>query len=89
MIRKEFTISGKVQGVYFRASTREQALILHLSGHAANLADGCVHVQAQGDAEALDRLEQWLQRGPPKAKVVRVECVEIDVVESEAGFRIR
>jgi len=52
---------------------------------AANLAD----VQVQGDAETLDKLGQWLQRGPAHAKAVRVVSVEIDAVESETGFRIR
>ena len=51
-----FTVSGKVQGVWFRASTREQALQLGLAGHAKNLDDGRVQVLAVGDADALDQL---------------------------------
>jgi len=53
MIRRQFRVSGKVQGVRFRAGTREQALLLGLSGYAANLADGRVEVHAQGAAEAV------------------------------------
>ncbi len=48
MIRKQFTISGKVQGVWFRGGTREQALALGLTGYASNLLDGRVEVQVQG-----------------------------------------
>ena len=88
MIRRQFTVSGKVQGVWFRAATREQALMLGLSGYAVNLPDGSVQVQAQGSVEALDRLEQWLQHGPALARVSRVESVEIELKPSEPGFEI-
>lgn len=73
MSAARFLVSGKVQGVFFRASTREQAQRLGLRGHARNLADGRVEVVAAGDAEALDALEAWLQEGPPLAQVERVE----------------
>lgn len=88
MIRRQFTVYGKVQGVWFRASTREQALALGLSGFAGNLADGSVQVQAQGDAGNLDKLEQWLRQGPALAKVSRVEILEIEPCLSERGFGI-
>ncbi|MEO6173498.1 MAG: acylphosphatase [Arenimonas sp.] len=87
MIRKQFTIMGKVQGVWFRASTRDHALALGLSGYASNLADGSVQVQAQGAVDALRQLEQWLQQGPPLAKVIRVESLIIKALESETGFQ--
>ncbi|MGH8050306.1 MAG: acylphosphatase [Arenimonas sp.] len=88
MIRKQFMVSGKVQGVWFRASTREQALILGLSGYAANLSDGSVRVQAQGSAEAVNKLEQWLQRGPALAKVSHIEVAEIELQVSESAFEM-
>lgn len=88
MIRRQFTVYGKVQGVWFRAGTREQALALGLSGCARNLADGSVLVQAQGNADALDRLEQWLRLGPALAKVSAVDIAELDPCISEAGFEI-
>lgn len=88
MIRRQFTVFGKVQGVWFRAATREQALMLGLSGYAVNLPDGSVQVQAQGSVEALGRLEQWLQHGPALARVSRVESVEIELKPSEPGFEI-
>lgn len=64
-----FLVVGKVQGVFFRASTRERALDLGLRGRASNLADGGVEVIAEGQAAALDALEAWLQHGPPAARV--------------------
>ncbi|HET6907678.1 MAG TPA: acylphosphatase [Rhodanobacteraceae bacterium] len=67
-----FIIRGRVQGVFFRASTREQALKLGLSGYARNLADGSVEVLASGSGEALDALQEWLREGPPSARVENV-----------------
>jgi acylphosphatase len=67
-----FRVSGKVQGVFFRASTREQALRLGLSGSARNLADGTVEVIAAGDEASLETLARWLQQGPAAAKVAEV-----------------
>lgn len=68
-----FLVSGRVQGVCFRASTRDEAVRLQLSGHARNLDDGSVEVLACGAQSALDALAQWLQHGPPHARVQRVE----------------
>ena len=73
MAAARFLVSGVVQGVFFRASTREQALRLGLAGHAHNLADGRVEVIAHGAPEALDALERWLWQGPPAAAVERIE----------------
>ena len=64
-----FIVTGRVQGVFFRASTREVALQLGVAGYAKNLADGSVEVVACGNAEALDKLDAWLRHGPPAARV--------------------
>ena len=69
MAAAQFIVSGKVQGVWFRASTRAQAERLGLCGHARNLVDGSVEVLAIGDADAIDALERWLHVGPPLARV--------------------
>lgn len=68
-----FFVSGRVQGVCFRASARDEALRLRLSGYAVNLRDGRVEVFAEGEADALARLEQWLRHGPPLARVDTVQ----------------
>ena len=65
----KFLVNGKVQGVFFRASARSEALALGICGHANNLPDGRVEVLAWGDTDALNALETWLRRGPPLARV--------------------
>lgn len=83
-----FVVRGHVQGVWFRASTREQALALGLRGMARNRDDGSVEVLAAGPADALDALERWLHAGPPLARVeaVRREALAADAVPR--GFEI-
>lgn len=71
---RRFHISGRVQGVFFRDSTRAQARKLGLTGHAINLPDGRVEVLACGDEPALDELERWLHDGPDHARVEAVEA---------------
>ena len=71
-----FIVSGRVQGVFFRASTCTEALRLGLNGYARNVADGSVEVLASGDAAALDELQRWLHIGPPAARVQSVQRVE-------------
>ena len=73
----KFIVSGRVQGVFYRASTREQALRLGLAGYAKNLPNGRVEVLATGSTEALDALECWLRLGPPAAKVDAVSREEL------------
>jgi len=64
-----FLVSGRVQGVFFRASTQQQALHFGLAGWAKNLADGSVEVLACGQKEALNQLADWLHKGPRLARV--------------------
>ncbi len=66
---RRFIVRGKVQGVFFRASTRDFAERLGLTGHAINLPDGSVEVLACGNATAIESMRIWLQRGPRMAKV--------------------
>ncbi len=87
-IAVRFRISGRVQGVYFRASTREQAQRLGLRGHAINLRDGSVEVIAAGSADAVEALAAWLAHGPPMARVDRVEREAVDMSTASAGFVI-
>lgn len=88
MSAARFIVSGRVQGVFFRASTREQAQRLGLRGHARNLPDGRVEVLAIGDADALDILAAWLQDGPPMAQVAQLERGHASADEAGDGFRI-
>ncbi|MEO8809604.1 MAG: acylphosphatase [Rhodanobacter sp.] len=67
-----FIVSGRVQGVFFRASAREQALGLGLAGHAKNMDDGRIEVLVSGSTEDIEALAQWLQQGPPASEVEQV-----------------
>ena len=73
-------VSGRVQGVWYRAATREQALALGVAGYARNLRDGRVEVLACGEEQAVNTLREWLWQGPPHAKVsdVRWQAAAID-----------
>lgn len=82
---RKWLISGRVQGVFFRESTRREAEPLGLSGHAINLPDGRVEVVASGPAPALDEFERWLEDGPDAARVERLERAEAPSSVS-AGF---
>ncbi|TCV91290.1 acylphosphatase [Luteibacter rhizovicinus] len=81
-----FLIRGRVQGVFFRASARDEAIRLKLTGHARNLVDGSVEVVAYGDSLAIDRLESWLHEGPPSADVVELYREDIDAGDAPASF---
>jgi acylphosphatase len=80
LIARRCLVSGRVQGVYFRASTRQRAEALGVTGHARNLPDGRVEVLACGTEEAVGALCRWLWQGPPAAHVtdVAVEDVAIE-----------
>ncbi|PZQ18238.1 MAG: acylphosphatase [Rhodanobacter denitrificans] len=91
MPQRRYCVTGRVQGVSFRAWTRDRALSLGLAGHARNLADGSVEVLACGGAEALAALEAWLRQGPPAARVEAVLAENGDEdppVPAPAGFRV-
>lgn len=86
MSAARFIVSGKVQGVFFRASARDHALKLGLRGYAKNLADGRVEVLAAGDDAALDALTAWLREGPPMARVDDLERLPARDDEAGEGF---
>jgi len=72
-------ITGRVQGVFFRASTEREAQRLGVTGYAKNLPDGSVEVLACGTVSAVEQLKQWLRTGPPAARVSEVHCEPLDV----------
>jgi len=75
----QYFISGKVQGVFFRQSTVDEATRLGLNGFAKNLADGRVEVVAEGDDDVLEHFAAWLHEGPPMASVTEIEQHVIDI----------
>ena len=80
-ICKRCHVSGKVQGVFFRAATRDRAQSLHVTGYATNLEDGRVEVLACGEERDVESLVDWLWEGSSAA---RVDQVDVEDVSGEA-----
>lgn len=88
-VTKKVTISGKVQGVYYRLETQKAAQTAKVTGYVKNLANGSVEAVFQGTAEAVARMVDWCRHGPPAARVIQViegpPPAQIDFI----GFEIR
>lgn len=84
----EIKISGKVQGVWFRASAKDQAISLGLKGKAWNEPDGRVGIIVQGDRTQIDSFIEWCKEGPPLARVHEVQGVELQTNQVYHGFEI-
>lgn len=85
---RHYKVSGRVQGVFFRASTESTARRLGLTGWVRNLPDGGVELVACGDESKLQELEQWLWQGPPHARVEQVTGREVPT-QLFSGFSVR
>lgn len=85
---RRFWISGRVQGVCYRAATRAYATRKGLIGWVRNMSDGRVEAVACGDMQQLEDFEHWLHLGPELAKVDSVVATEVDYVQFD-GFQIR
>jgi acylphosphatase len=81
-------VHGRVQGVFFRASTQDEAVRLGLCGWARNLPDGTVEVLAAGPAEGLHELLVWLHQGPATARVDRVDVAWVATEPDLSSFSI-
>ena len=69
-------VSGQVQGVFFRISAKEQADKLNITGFAKNEEDGSVYIEAEGSLENINKFLDWCHKGPPLAKIEKVEITE-------------
>lgn len=88
-LRAHLRVFGRVQGVYFRATTRQQAQTLGLSGWVRNRRDGTVELVCEGAAPAVDALCAWAEHGPPAAHVEYVERMDSTPVGLADGFVVR
>jgi len=70
---RHLVIHGRVQGVFFRESMRQQAVQLNVTGWARNRDDGTVEAVIQGSVESVGKLLEWAQQGPSRAKVTRID----------------
>ena len=77
-MNKHFSIKviGKVQGVFFRALTKEKADELGITGFVRNEPDGCVYIEAEADEKILQQFMDWCRQGPPRARVEKMEVSE-------------
>ena len=86
--RLHIVVSGHVQGVCFRARTRDTAQNLSLVGWTKNLRDGAVEILAEGEESDLKKLMEWAHRGPPAAHVTDVKCTWAPAIGEFAKFEI-
>lgn len=82
-ICKHFFISGRVQGVFYRDSTKTKARELGVTGWVRNVQDGRVEAVVCGDDSQIDLLAEWLWQGPPAAKVEKIESEQIEWEEHQ------
>lgn len=87
-MRKRVVAHGRVQGVWFRGSTRDRAEALGVSGWAANRPDGTVEAVLEGDDEAVDAVVRWMREGPRSADVDHLDITE-EEPEGLTGFAVR
>jgi acylphosphatase len=81
-------VSGKVQGVFYRQSTREKATTIGITGTVENLSNGEVKIIATGTKEQIETLMHWCKQGPPKAIVTTVEITKLPL-QSFSEFSIK
>ena len=89
MARAELIIRGRVQGVFYRQSTRETAIGLRLTGWTRNNLDGSVAAVFEGEKQQIDKAIAWCRQGPPAARVSEVDVVWLDFRDEFNGFHIR
>ena len=87
--RARVRISGRVQGVFFRDSTREKAQELGLLGYVKNSPDGDVEALFEGPSEAVEEMVRWCGQGPPHASVQNVEANHEPAQDDLMGFEVR
>ncbi len=86
-MRRRLRVSGRVQGVWFRESTRREAERLGVRGWVRNCADGSVEAVFEGDAGPVAELVEWSRSGPPRARVDDV-ALSVEAPTGESGFRV-
>jgi acylphosphatase len=80
MKRLAIVVSGKVQGVFYRASAKDQAESIGIKGFVRNEPNGDVYMEAEGDEQQLNTFLEWCRQGPPRAEVQQLSCKEHEPV---------
>jgi len=82
------TVSGKVQGVWFRDSTRQEAIKLKVTGWVKNIPGGMVYLEAEGEEKNLKSLERWIHIGSPHSRVDIVDLQWIVPTNTYSTFKV-
>lgn len=88
MQRVHVYVSGRVQGVFFRAETQKTATGLKLNGWVRNMDDGRVEAVFEGGRQEIDKMLDWCRQGPPASRVDHVEVIDEPFTGDLQGFRI-
>jgi acylphosphatase len=88
-LARHFIVSGRVQGVGFRFFVNRAAAVEGLHGWVRNRADGRLEIQAEGEADALERFERHVRHGPPGSRVDELDIADIGATGSDTGFTVR
>jgi len=86
--RVHVIVVGRVQGVFFRAYTKDEAVKLGLAGWVKNRPDGSVEALIEGDKTAVERMLRWFHQGSPHSSVEKVQTTEESPVGDSSGFEI-
>jgi acylphosphatase len=87
-VRRRVTVSGRVQGVFFRDSARQRAQAHGVAGWVRNRSDGTVEAVLEGEPDAVDRVVRFFHTGPPSARVDRIDVLS-EAPEGLSGFDVR
>jgi acylphosphatase len=87
-IARHVTVSGRVQGVFFRAWTRKQANALGVAGWVRNCPDGHVEAHVEGNQTAIDQMLERMRSGPPSASVEELRTWDVEPCDFD-GFEVR
>ena len=88
MVARHVTVTGRVQGVFFRAWLREQATEIGVAGWVRNCPDGRVDAHVEGDAAAVEQIIERMRQGPPAAAVEDVRMWDVEPCDFD-GFEVR
>ncbi len=86
--RYHVVVEGRVQGVFFRACTQEEALRLNLTGWVRNRPEGTVEALIEGESEQVEKMVQWFYKGSPGSLVSQVKLTEEEHLGENTGFEI-
>jgi acylphosphatase len=88
IVRRRVIVTGRVQGVWFRESCRQEAVSLGVAGWVRNRADGAVEAAFEGESSAVLAMVAWCRTGPSLAEVDAVDVID-EALAGDAGFRVR